>query len=168
MAEIYNSQYHEEQRKKYRTALETLPASKDNRILDVGCGTGLFTEEVVELGSFIVGVDCSKNMIKKAKQEYGNRGNSFLCADADYLPFLGRAFDRVFSFTLLQNMPNLEETVVEICRVAKIGSWVVLTATKKKFRRSSFLNVLNKGGLAVINFVDNEEVKDFIAVCQVM
>ena len=57
----------------------------------------------------------------------------FLCADADNLPFLDRSFDQIFTFTLLQNMPNPSKTLKEICRVANTGSQVIITVTKKVF-----------------------------------
>jgi len=167
-ADTYNRRYREEQKRKYRAALEALDAPKGDYILDLGCGTGLFIEEAVELEGYIIGVDCSKNMIKKAKHEHGDRRVSLLCADADHLPFVEGAFDKVFSFTLLQNMPSPERTVVEICRVARRGSEVVLSATKKGFTGSSFLRLLNEERLTVVELIDGEESKDYIAICRTL
>ncbi|MCJ7770418.1 class I SAM-dependent methyltransferase, partial [Candidatus Bathyarchaeota archaeon] len=49
----------------------------------------------------------------------------FLCADADHLPFREQVFDSVFSFTLLQNMPDPSFTLCEILRVAGTNGLVV-------------------------------------------
>lgn len=50
-----------------------------------------------------------------------------LCADADFLPIRDGAFDSVFAFTLLQNMPCPAETAREILRVARPEGTVVVT-----------------------------------------
>ena len=166
-AEVYDFQYRKEQTEKYREALKAVSILRIGYILDLGCGSGLFIKEAADLGGRIVCVDFSKNMIRKAKAKIDCAGQSaFVCADADHLPFKEKAFDHIFSFTLLQNMPAPEKTVAEICRVAKVGSEMTLSVTKKAFTNSSFLRLLNEGGLAIVKFVDKEELKDYIAVCK--
>ena len=168
VAAIYDVQYREEQERKYRAALDATRVSKCGYILDLGCGTGLFDEEAAKLGDFVIGVDHSAKMLKKAKQKHNDQRTFFLCADADKLPFAEETFDRTFSFTMLQNIPYPEKTVTEICRVSKKGSEVVLSVPKKTFTRSSFLHILDGTGLSLAKFIDEEELKDYIAVCKNM
>lgn len=167
-AAVYDVQYLEEQEGKYRAALDATRVSERGYILDLGCGTGLFAEEVAELGDFVIGVDHSAKMLKKAKQKHNGRLIFFLCADADNLPFAEGIFDKVFSFTMLQNMPYPEKTVAEICRASKKGSEVVLSVPKKAFTRSSFSRILDVTGLSLVEFIDEEELKDYIAICKNM
>ena len=167
VAAVYDVQYREEQEVKYSAALDAARFSKRGCILDLGCGTGLFDEEVAKLGDFVIGVDHSAQMLKKAKQRHNDQRIFFLCADADNLPFAGETFEKTFSFTVLQNMPYPEKTVAEICRVSKRGSEVVLSVPKKAFTRSSFSRILTETGLSFVEFVDEEEFKDYIAVCKI-
>lgn len=164
-ANIYNYLYGEEQKRKFKAVLEIINKTEEGYILDVGCGTGLFIKEIPDFGGLIVGVDCSRNMIQKAKHERKDR-EVFLCADADNLPFLDRSFDKIFTFTLLQNMPNPSKTLKEICRVANTGSQVIITATKKVFTKTSFFCLIKKEKLSIVNLLDEEDLKDHIAICK--
>ena len=164
-ADMYDGQFSEEQKKKYKAALRKSPPYRGGYVLDVGCGTGLFIEDAM-LRSYIVGVDCSKKMIKKAKQKYRSLNTAFICADADYLPFMDKVFEVIFSFTLLQNMPEPKMTVQEIYSVAKTGAHIVLTGLKKKFTKTSFLQLLKK--LSIDEFINDEELNDFIILCHAL
>ena len=163
-SKTYDLLHREEQTRKYKAVLRAFYTLKDHWILDVGSGTGLLVE-VADPGSYIIGVDCSKSMLRQAKRKYGNR-QDFLCVDADHLPFDERTFDTIFSFTLLQNMPDPEKTIVEMRRVAKEGSEIVLSATKKAFTEASFLCLLNEKKLVMSKFIDDEELKDYVLVCK--
>lgn len=74
--------------------LEFIPKNNDQTILDLGCGTGTLTVQLADLGSKVVGVDSSQNMIDKAQKQFGNI--EFFVCDALALPF-DEEFDIVFS-----------------------------------------------------------------------
>lgn len=52
------------------TLLRFLGEVRDLRIIDVGCGSGVFVSELAKRGAFVVGVDPSKEMIRIANREY--------------------------------------------------------------------------------------------------
>jgi len=58
-ADAYDELYLEEQTIKYELALRRIAYSGADRILDCGCGTGIFLEKVVGSMKFAVGVDLS-------------------------------------------------------------------------------------------------------------
>lgn len=58
-ADAYDELYLEEQTIKYELALRRIAYSGADRILDCGCGTGIFLEKVVGSMQFAVGVDLS-------------------------------------------------------------------------------------------------------------
>lgn len=86
---------------------------KDNpeRIIDIGCGPGNSTMELKKRwpGAFIVGIDSSENMIKKAKLDYPQLEWIVFDANEDLSP-LGK-FDIVFSNAAIQWMPGHKELV---------------------------------------------------------
>ena len=54
----------------YKKTLETILSfikNKKSRILDVGCGTGMYSIELSKLGHDVIGTDFSKYMINRAK-----------------------------------------------------------------------------------------------------
>lgn len=68
--------------------------------LDVGCGTGYFTEPLVGAGSRVVGVDCDIAMLRYTRKRGGARVD-WVAAEAEHLPFGDRSFDVAISVTAL-------------------------------------------------------------------
>ncbi|MBS7576272.1 MULTISPECIES: class I SAM-dependent methyltransferase [unclassified Enterococcus] len=50
--------------------LEFIPNDKNQKILDLGCGTGTLTNEIASYCQYVLGVDGSKEMIEQAKITY--------------------------------------------------------------------------------------------------
>lgn len=84
-----------------RVVLDRLPLRGDERVFDVGCGTGRLTallQERVPRGR-VVGIDLSRNMLCEARSHLTGRsgaGTAFVQADASALPSVGAA-DAIFS-----------------------------------------------------------------------
>ena len=74
--------------------LEFIPQNKEQAILDLGCGTGILTAQLVDLGSRVMGVDSSQHMIDRAKRQFSSI--EFKVCDALALPF-EQEWDVVFS-----------------------------------------------------------------------
>lgn len=74
--------------------LEFVPKNADQAILDLGCGTGTLTVQLMKPGNKVVGVDSSQNMIEKAQKQFDTI--DFRVCDALALPF-EKEFDVVFS-----------------------------------------------------------------------
>ncbi|UCH38194.1 MAG: class I SAM-dependent methyltransferase [Candidatus Bathyarchaeota archaeon] len=161
----YDDQYADEQIQKYTIALTAVNACSCDYMLDLGCGTGLFIKTVTGLGGYMIAVDSSKKMIQEANLKHGKKA-FFLCADADYLPFRDQIFNDVFVFTLFQNMPDPKITIKEIRRVTKTEAKVVVTLLKRAQSNAMAQNLLNTAGLNVIQFIDKNELKDYVAICE--
>jgi malonyl-CoA O-methyltransferase len=163
-AEMYEERYAGEQRRKYGKALENVDVA-GRTVLDVGCGSGLFFHEVAAQAGMVVGVDVSRKLLVKAKQQADDFQNTFILqADADHLPFKDGSFGAVFAFTMLQNMPKPSETLNELKRVSQVGGWVVVTGLKKALPLEKFMDVLESSGLSLNAFVDDEAINCYIAV----
>ena len=52
--------------------ISMLNPQKDERILDLGCGTGELTAAIAESGAQLVGIDASQEMIDAAKAQFKN------------------------------------------------------------------------------------------------
>ncbi len=74
--------------------LECIPHDPEQAILDLGCGTGILTARLFELGNRVVGIDSSHSMIEKAKDQFPEI--EFRVCNALDLPF-EQEFDVVFS-----------------------------------------------------------------------
>ncbi len=163
-AEMYEERYAQEQEAKYGASLENVDVAGCT-VLDVGCGSGLFFRYAAAKAKELVGVDVSRKLLLKAKgQTRAFQNVQVLQADADHLPFREAVFDVSFAFTVLQNTPEPLETLNELKWVAKLGGKVVITGLKKAFPLSTFMDVLESSRLKTVSFVDNEDLKCYIAV----
>ena len=163
-ADIYEERYAQEQKAKYKKALESVNI-ENAYVLDVGCGSGLFFREVANKAGIVIGVDVSRKLLLKAKEQAKVLENTFVVqADADHLPFRDSFFGAVFAFTVLQNLPKPAQTLGELKRVAQGGGWVVVTGLKKAFPLEVFMDVLEDSGLRLVSFVDEEAINCYITV----
>jgi ubiquinone/menaquinone biosynthesis C-methylase UbiE len=96
--------------------------------LDVGCGTGFLTFELVARGHRVVGVDFAPAMIAEARRKAAERVAAvrFEEADAEQLPFASRRFDLVISRHLLWTLPQPEAAIDEWIRVLRPGGRLVV------------------------------------------
>lgn len=74
--------------------IDWLNPQPNEKILDLGCGTGELTYQIAQSGAEVVGVDQSEEMVRRAKQQYPTM--SFQEMDATQLAGLPQ-FDAVFS-----------------------------------------------------------------------
>jgi trans-aconitate methyltransferase len=96
--------------------LERLAPRAGEHILDLGCGDGVLTEQIVALGAQVVGVDTSADMIAAARV----RGLQARQVDAQRLPFEAE-FDAVFSNAALHWMPDADAVLAGVRRALKPG-----------------------------------------------
>lgn len=110
----------------YKLLRETIGAQlKDisyNEVLDVGCGTGLFTD--CFKGEY-TGIDINEGYIKKARAD---KKGTFKTGDATALQFEDETFDLVFTLGVLHhlNAGSREKMLKEMRRVCKSGGHILI------------------------------------------
>ena len=98
--------------------LQLLDPQPNERVLDLGCGTGHLTAEIAKAGASVVGIDQSSEMVSKAKSNYPDL--DFEIADARSLPFKSD-FDAVFSNAVLHWVRPPQKVVESVYTAAKPG-----------------------------------------------
>ena len=89
------------------------------RLLDVGCGSGYYSEVFATLlpgGLRYTGIDYSRAMIARARAHYPS--TAFEEADATKLPYADGAFDIVFNGVSLMHIIDYPAAISEAARVA--------------------------------------------------
>jgi ubiquinone/menaquinone biosynthesis C-methylase UbiE len=116
------------------------------RVLDIGCGPGVFARDLLEQGWEVWGVDISPKMIKGVVDglsgERAERGY-FLLGDIEALPLPDRFFDAVLCIGVLEYLNGCRRALKEIARVSKPGATVILSFPN----RISPFNLLDRGAL---------------------
>lgn len=108
--------------------LDLLGVRAGERVLDVGCGSGVVTRAIarrVRPGGLVVGADPSAAFLEIAKQ-YAERDApgapiEWRVADCRELPFPDGSFDVVLAATVLAHVPGAERALGEMARVTRRG-----------------------------------------------
>ncbi len=95
---------------------ELLAAQSGERILDLGCGDGVLTAQLVASGAQVIGVDASPDLIAAAVE----RGVDARVMDGHALTF-DRAFDAVFSNAALHWMRQPDAVLAGVRRALSPG-----------------------------------------------
>lgn len=108
-------------------ALEAFDAGPDDRVLDVGCGTGFATEGLLRASGDVHGLDQSIYQLEQAFEKFGKRGPvQFYLGDAEHLPFRDDTFDALWSSGSIEYWPDPVGTLRECRRVVKPGGPVLV------------------------------------------
>jgi len=106
--------------------LSWLPEKTDLTVLDLGSGTGYFTELLAEKYQSVIGLDLSNSMLQFAQNERTD-GIHWLQADAHKLPFQDESIDLIYSNLMIQWCDPLDDTLQEIRRILKPGGSFIFT-----------------------------------------
>jgi SAM-dependent methyltransferase len=100
------------------------------RVLDVGCGTGVLTSALAASSQAdeIQGIDLSEPYIELARHDNRDPRITYSIGDACELPFPAGHFDRVLSMLVLHFVPEPQRAIAQMRRVARPGA-VVAAAT---------------------------------------
>jgi SAM-dependent methyltransferase len=120
----------------FRDALASLPvelsvlslfaSTVDGPVLEVGCGTGLATAELVGLGLDVSGVDLSPGMLTVARAALPQL--TFTVGSMLALPYATDSFDGVVAFYSTIHVPDaqLPTAFAELARVLRPGGHLLL------------------------------------------
>jgi len=93
------------------------------RILDVGCGGGILSEEFAKHGAEVTGIDLSEAALQAARDHAaaGKLRIRHERAQAEELAHDDESFDAVVCADCLEHVADLERVIGEISRVLKRG-----------------------------------------------
>jgi SAM-dependent methyltransferase len=108
----------------YQTVLKQLELSDKDKLLDAGCGSGLFIHLAIGTGAEIIGLDAAQGLLELARLR--NPQISFLQQDLETMPFKENTFDVVTGFNSYQYACSFGNALKEATRVLKPGGRLVL------------------------------------------
>jgi len=90
-----------------------------SHVVDLGCGSGVFTNVLQRRGYRCSGVDLSPNLIAIARAKYS--GIEFHTGDIERLPFADASFDGVLLSGVLHHLPDRSRCAAEVFRILRPG-----------------------------------------------
>jgi len=114
-----------------RQFLEAIDPQPTDRVLDVGCGTGVNFGKISDRVAEITGIDLSEEMIKRAERRVASDvipNVRLLIGNVTHLEFPTNTFDKVICTSVLQylNDDECETALKEMVRVSKNGAIIVI------------------------------------------
>lgn len=114
--------------------------SRDDLIVDFGCGIGRMSQALAEKGAKLLAVDRSTEMRNHAKKyiskKFLDEGTVLLLSDSEFLsrvPDLERSVDTVLFMEVLQHIPEpvIDDLLPQILHVLKPGGRIVVFGNEK-------------------------------------
>lgn len=103
----------------FRAELFAEVASRDAKVLDLGCGYGRLTAELHRSGwTRTIGADSAEGMIQLAREQHPDLAFTQLSKEA--LPWKDGAFDAVLLFSVLTCVPDTSEQDALLSEVARV------------------------------------------------
>jgi ubiquinone/menaquinone biosynthesis C-methylase UbiE len=111
-------------------------AGSISTILDLGCGTGRFSEGLASrFGACVVGVDPSEKMLAQARRKRQRSGIHYERGTAEAIPLVAGAVDMIFMSMCFHHFRDPERAAWECRRVLRPdGSVVVRTGTREQIQ----------------------------------
>jgi SAM-dependent methyltransferase len=114
----------EQQRPTYEEAIRRVGISAGRRVLEVGCGTGVFLRLAADVGAEVHGIDASQALLELARERVPEA--DLRVGDLESLPYEDDGFDVVAGFNAFFFAVDMVAALREAARVARPGAPVVI------------------------------------------
>jgi len=104
-------------------------ATDGDRILDIGCGTGVITAAFARLGLSPSGIEVVPEFIEVARGTHP--ALEFLVGAGERLPFTDESYDFVVLSEVLEHVDDWRRTLAEAARVLRKGGVLYLSTTNR-------------------------------------
>ena len=108
----------------FAAALARLEVRLGTRVLDLGCGSGLFCEMAARRGAAVAGIDAAEPFVEIARRRLPE--GRFEVGDIEALTFEDHSFDAVTAFNSIQYAASPAHAIGEAARVARPGASVLV------------------------------------------
>ncbi len=102
---------------------------QDKRIVDIGCGLGMYVEKFRLFSDQVYGVDIDPEKVKKAQERLAN----ISLAPAEELPFKDGSFDVAMLHEVIEHVVDDRRTVAEAIRILDVGGHLIIYAPNRLY-----------------------------------
>ena len=121
--------------------LSMLQIKSGDTFLDLGSGTGYFSETIAQQKTTTCCLDISLENLRSIKAREV-RDVCLINSEAETLPFIEESFDKVLCSEVLEHIKGDKEALREIARILKPGGGIVITVPCTELRLPSLIEML--------------------------
>jgi SAM-dependent methyltransferase len=125
-----------------------LPALRGGRVLDAGCGPGMYVPATRERAGELVALDIAHGRLA------GIDHDELVCGDVQALPFPDGTFDAVIAMHMLYHVPDIPAAAAELRRVLRDGG-VLYAFTNSERAQPELLDLVTACGGDSTSFGDS-------------
>ena len=130
-------------RLKFITSIINHSVKEGETWLDLGCGSGVLTDQLMKRAAVVVGVDKSPLMLSMAASKLDSNCVSFVQGDAhDSTWSESRVFDGVLSSSVIEYLDDPDQVIRQISRVLKDDGLLIISIPNKQSFIRKFQKVL--------------------------
>lgn len=110
---------------------------KDSRIMDIGCGGGIFAEAMAKQGALVTGLDASKENIEIASQHATDKQLDIIYSVStaeNYAEDHIDSFDVITCMELLEHVPNPASIIQAASKMIKPGGHVIFSTINRNIK----------------------------------
>jgi SAM-dependent methyltransferase len=132
--------------------------------LDVGCGGGMLSAEILKSGARVVGVDLSSKNLSRVREELDHDRFHPVVADIYHPPFRDRSFGAIFLSSLLEHLERPEEAVEQSASLLEEGSYLVVVVPYREKIRYHLCIHCNRPtpGFAHLHWFDESKLSELL------
>lgn len=121
-------------KRRIETIVEKLNPGDDDRILDCGCGDGLFLVALSEISNCqLYGLDIDRTNLRLAKKYLEGKSVKLVYGDVVKMPFKDEFFDKIYCSEVLEHVAEDKKAVLEMKRVLKKEGTLIVTVPNHNY-----------------------------------
>jgi len=135
-------------------------------VLDVGCGTGILTRDIADMGAWVIGIDSAQELINEANKGVTDVRIEYRWADFIHWQIGVREFDLICLVDVLEHIPpdDLLLFMAKVAEVSKPTSAVYISIPDGRFIRYMRAHAPDKLQPIDIDY----DIQEIIAVMKLM
>ncbi len=118
---------------RFDAVLGALDGQPGEEILDIGCGSGLYTRTLVERGAKVTATEFAPTSLALAHRNLGALADrvEFRLEDAQELSLPDASFDKVLLTEVIEHVPHPDRAIAEAARVLRPGGLLVVSTPSR-------------------------------------
>jgi SAM-dependent methyltransferase len=117
------------QQRRLQMILESAGERVNGRVLENGCGVGMYVERLAPYVDVVVGLEYDYQRAQEAQK----KSSQIVCAAGERLPFPSESFDLILSHEVLEHVRDDRQAVQEMVRVLRPAGRAVIFAPNRGY-----------------------------------